>query len=136
MLETEYIGTKFRIVHCKGAIDSFNEAINSVQAGNKRKSFIRGIVSQIERLANGQRLSTENFKVEGELPKLKGQFKSKKFKALKRKPIRGYCWLSERHKNTYFISHYVHKDYKKLKETDSNKVGNNWQRIEVKGDEC
>lgn len=136
MLENEYKGTKYRIVHCKGAVESFNESIASVQAGNKRKSFIRGIVSQIMRLAEGQRLSNENFKVEGDLPARIGKQKRKKFKALKRIPIRAYCWLSEKHENTYFISHYVYKNYKKLKDSDTVRVGNNWLRIEENNDEC
>jgi len=90
---------------------------------------------QIQRLADGSRMSKENFPQEGELPKLAGQQKSKKFNALKRIPIRGYCWLSEKHPNTYFISHYVFKDYDKLKEKDTKKVRDNWNRIEVGDDE-
>jgi len=43
--------------------------------------------------------------------------------------------LSEKHSNTYFISHYVYKDYEKLKTKDTKKIGNNWNRIEVDGDE-
>jgi len=136
MLDNEYIGSTFRVVHCKGAIDSLDIAIESVQAGKKRKSFIRGLIMQIKALANGKRMSKENFPSEGFLPKLKGQANAKRFKAFKRIPIRGYCWRSETHENTYFISHYVHKNYNKLKDADTNKVGNNWCRIEEKGDEC
>ena len=60
----------------------------------------------------------------------------KKFRALKRIPIRGYCWLSETHKNTYFISHYVAKKKNKLDQSDTDKVQANWRRIEVDGDDC
>ncbi len=129
-----YKGSKFTAIHCEGALESYVAALNSVDA-RRRKSFTCRIIQQIERLADGQRMSRENFPQEGDLPKRKGQQKAKKFNALKRIPIRGYCWLSERHKNTYFISHYVYKDYDDLRESDTNKVGSNWRRIEENGDE-
>ncbi len=95
------------------------------------------MILQIQRLADGERMSKENFPQEGELPKSKNNpNKTKKFNALKRIPIRGYCWLSEKHHDTYFISHYIYKDYDKLKERDTEIVGRNWKRIEVDGDEC
>jgi hypothetical protein len=128
-------GSRFTIVHCKGALDSFNDALQSVDS-RKRKAFTRGMIQQIQRLADGHRMSKENFPQEGELPARRDQRKTKKFNALKRIPIRGYCWLSERYRNTYFISHYVYKDYGKLKEKDTKRVGDNWKRIEEKGDDC
>jgi len=133
--KSSYKGSKFTIVHCKGALDSYIEALNSVNA-NRHKSFTRGIIQQINRLADGHRMTKANFPQEGDLPKKKGQKKAKKFNALKRIPIRGYCWLSEKHKDTYFISHYVFKDYDKLKDSDTSQVGSNWRRIEEKDDEC
>lgn len=134
-LQKIIIGTTFRAVHCKGAIDSFNDAVSRVEA-RKQKSFERGMIQQIQRLLDGHRMSKENFPPEGDLPTSKGQKSTKTFNALKRKPVRGYCWLSERCPNTYFISHYVFKNYDKLKERDTTLVGNNWIRIEVNGDEC
>lgn len=133
-LKNEYKGSKFTIVHCEGAIESYEEALNSVDA-RKRKSFTRAMILQIKRLADGHRMSRKNFPQEGDLPKKKGRQNAKKFNALKRIPLRGYCWLSELHVNTYFISHYVYKDYDKLKESDTKRVGKNWVRIEEKGDE-
>jgi len=133
-LETEHKGSKFTIIHCKGALDSFHNAMKSVDA-KRRKSFANSIIHQIKRLANGERMTKENFPQEGNLPKRPGQHNTKKFNALKKIPIRGYCWLSEKHSNTYYISHYVHKDYKRLKERDSTRVENNWKRIEENGDE-
>jgi len=129
-----YKGTKYTVIHCEGALDSYNTAINSVDR-RRHKSFTRQMIIQIERLANGGRMTNENFPQEGDLPKRKGQHHIKKFRALKRIPIRGYCWLSEQHKDTYYISHYVHKDYDKLKDSDIKKVGKNWSRIEENGDE-
>lgn len=127
-------GSVFTVIHCEGALESYIEALNSVNAG-RRKSFTRGIIQQIERLADGHRMSKDRFRQEGDLPKRKGQQKVKKFYALKRIPIRGYCWLSEQHENTYFISHYVYKDYDDLKDSDTNRVGENWKRIEEKNHE-
>ncbi|NOX67160.1 MAG: hypothetical protein GXO85_15520 [Chlorobi bacterium] len=80
-------------------------------------------------------MSKENFPQEGDLPKRVGQQAAKKFNALKRLPVRGYCWFSEMYPNTYFISHYVYKNYAKLKSKDTAKVGDNWGRIEVDKDE-
>jgi len=127
-------GSIFTVVHCKGALDSYIEALNHIKK-NKHKSLTRGVIQQITRLADGNRMLKAHFPQEGDLPKRKGQQKAKKFYALKRIPIRGYCWLSETHKNTYFISHYVYKDYDDLKESDTNRVGANWRRIEENGDE-
>ncbi len=129
-----YKGAKFTVTHCEGALESYKEALKSVDA-RRRKSFTRGIILQIQRLADGRRMSKENFPQEGDLPKRKGQQKAKKFYALKRIPIRGYCWLSEKYSNTYFISHYVYKDYDGLRKSDTKKIGSNWQRIEGNGDE-
>ncbi len=81
-------------------------------------------------------MSQQNFPQEGYLPKKQGQQRAKKFNAFKRMPLRGYCWLSERHVNTHFISHYAYKNYDKLKESDTKRVGKNWVRIEEKGDGC
>jgi len=127
-------GSKFTVRHCEGALESYVIALNSVDA-RRRKSFTNGVIQQIERLSNGQRMSRKNFPQEGVLPKRKGQQRAKKFNALKRIPIRGYCWLSDRHKSTYFISHYVYKDYDDLRKGDTSKVGANWRRIEENGDE-
>lgn len=87
-LKDRYKGVKFTVIHCDGALESYMEALDSVDA-RKRKSFTRGVMQQIERLAGGHRMSKENFPQEGALPKRKGQQKAKKFNALKRIPIRG-----------------------------------------------
>lgn len=71
----------------------------------------------------------------GKLPNNANGEGSGHFHALKRIPIRGYCWRSERHENTWFVSHYVFKNYQKLKAKDTDRLGKNWTRIEVDGDE-
>lgn len=129
-LAESYTGSRFTIIHCEGAIESFNEAIIHVPK-HKQKSYINSLIHQINRLSNGHPMSKENFPQEGELPPSSANDQSKRhFHALKRKPLRGYCWKSEKHKNTYYISHYVYKDYKKLKQHDTDVVGNNWKKIE------
>lgn len=89
---------------------------------------------QINRLANGERMPQDSFPWEGDLPALTGRPK-KRFRAFKKIPVRGYCWKSEKHENTYFISHYILKKKDALDGNDTTKVGNNWKRIEVDGDE-
>lgn len=134
-IQNKFEGEKFKVIHCKGAVESFEEALSHIDS-RKSKSLKRGMILQIQRLADGHRMSKDNFPQEGDLPKLKEQSKTKKFNALKRIPIRGYCWLSDAHPNTYFISHYVYKDYDRLKQVDTAIVGKNWNRIEVNGHEC
>lgn len=133
-LAREYRGRRYRIVHCAGAVESYREALKHVDA-RKARSFTRGIILQIERLASGLPMSRESFPKEAELPRRPGQRRSRHFHALKRIPIRGYCWRSDVRPDTYFISHYVYKDYTRLAEKDVQRVGNNWRRIEENGDD-
>ena len=122
-IKSEYTGQVYRVVHCEGALNSFNHAVQRLRA-SKRKSMIRGMVLQIERLASGNRLSTETFLAEGFLPN------DKKFFALKRIPVRAYCWRSAVNHNTWFISHYIYKDHQKLKDKDIQRVHDNWRKLE------
>ena len=128
-LDNEYKGKRFRVVHCNGAMESFEKAKKHLSR-QKAKSFSRGMAHQIQRLADGHKMTKENFPPEGDLPPQAGK---KRFYALKRIPIRGYCWLSSNYPNTYFLSHYVYKDYQKLADKDINKVCENWVRIEENG---
>jgi len=130
----EVQGAVYRVVHCLGARESFEEALRHVEA-RKQGSFRRGMVQQIQRLADGHPMTRENFPKEGKLPNNANGEGSGHFHALKRIPIRGYCWRSERHENTWFVSHYVFKNYQKLKAKDTDRLGKNWTRIEVDGDE-
>jgi hypothetical protein len=129
-----YTGRRYTVTHCDGALDTFHQALGHVGAG-KARSLIRQMVLQINRLADGEPMSRENFPTEGALPALPGQQGNKKFHALKKIPIRGYCWESQRVPNTWFISHYVFKNYQDLDPRDTEKVGRNWRRIEENGDE-
>jgi len=129
-LQQTYTGDVFTVIHCEDALQSYLEALKGVEA-RKREKFTRAMEQQIMRLANGHRMSKENFPQEGNLPSKPGQTRNKKFNALKRIPIRGYCWLSDSHPATYFISHYVHKKKAKLDPKDTQRVGDNWRALEV-----
>jgi hypothetical protein len=131
-LKNRIKGKKFVIVHCKGALESFDSAMESLPK-KKREALKRGMILQIQRLADGHQMSKENFPREGKLPNKTGQHGNKHFHALKRIPVRGYCWLSQTQPDTYFISHYIYKDQSKLNGSDTIKVGSNWQRIEEHG---
>ena len=124
-ISNKYKGERFTVVHCEGAIESFEEALQRVTPHNKQRSITRAMIQLIERLANGERLSKDSFPSEGNLPKSSG-----KFYAFKKLPIRAYCWQSKKHGGTYFISHYKYKDKSKLLQKDIEKVHANWRNIE------
>lgn len=129
-----YQGECYRIVHCNGALKSLKEAIKSVSPSQKQNSMLVSLQLQIERLASGKRSPDLSARKEGQLPSLNGR-PAKNFWAIKKIPIRAYYWESEKHEMTYFISHYIYKDFDKLSESDTIKVRNNWDRIERGSDE-
>ncbi|WP_141096777.1 hypothetical protein [Photorhabdus luminescens] len=127
-LEPVYNGSKFTVIHCIGAVESFYESAKSL-VKQKARTMEMQIVIQIKRLADGKRMATDTFVSEGSLPS------DKKFYALKRIPIRGYLWFSESRGGVCFISHYVYKDYPKLNKSNIRKIHSNWRRIEEDGHE-
>lgn len=124
-------GERFLVMHCEGALESLDEAMRHITPSKKVQSLRRNLDMQIARLASGDRMSGENFRTEGNLPKRPGQTSAKKFYALKKIPIRGYCWFSERHPGTIYISHYIYKDFDDLQAEDIDKVGRNWMKVEL-----
>lgn len=120
-LEKEFRGERLTIVHCDGAMDSLEKALTSVP---HRRKTLMAIHRQITTLGNMGRLSGENFPKEGNLPN------GSNFYALKRIPLRGYCWFSSRHPSTVYISHYIHKKKSNLDTRDSQRVVENWRVIE------
>jgi phage-related protein len=108
-------------------MDSLEKVLRTLKDARKIGVMKRGLAMQLDKLAKGEKLSTENFAPEGNLPS------GKKFFALKKLPIRGYCWFSQSNKGVVYISHYVHKKTQKLSEADINKVASNWKRIEEQG---
>lgn len=123
----DYEGSKYNIIHCDGAIDSFNEVVKEHQ--NKCDQYTAQMIALIKRLGDGHRMSNENFPKEGELPD--GSY----FRALKKIPIRAYIWLSKKTPNTYYVSHYIYKKCQKLKKSDTKKVCDNWKKMELTHDE-
>jgi len=119
----DYIGSKYRIIHCAGALESFDDAI-AKHPKDKRDLYKAQMTAIMKRLGDGGRMSNENFPQEGELPD------KSHFRALKKIPIRAYIWLSKKTPNTYYISHYIYKNYDKLKKSETEKVCNNWRKIE------
>lgn len=128
-----YQGSCYKVVHCKGALDSLDDAMRSLR-DKKAKSMLRQLILQIERLVSGARMAQGTVRKEGDLPSYQGR-PAKNFWALKRIPIRGYYWDSEKNEQTYYISHYIYKDFDELHQSDVLKVHNNWHRIEGGHDE-
>ncbi|HDU3463029.1 TPA: hypothetical protein RFL89_001377 [Klebsiella aerogenes] len=120
---------EFSVIQCKGALASLTVAMKSVTPAKRQKSMLMNLLLQIERLSTGKRSVELSVRKEGELPSYNGKPK-KNFWAIKKIPIRGYYWESERVTRAFFISHYIYKDFDDLHDSDIKKVCNNWDRIE------
>jgi hypothetical protein len=120
----DYKGAKYRIIHCEGARESFKAELDKHVPKSKHESYKARMVAIIKRLGDGHAMSNENFPKEGELPD------KSHFRALKKIPLRAYVWQSKKTAETYYISHYVYKNYDKLKESDTKKVCDNWRALE------
>ena len=129
-MKAEIKGSRFTIVHCRNAIDSWNESLSHLKK-NRAKSMRTHMTLQLKRLADGHRMTKENCPREGVLPTKNGR--KSRFRALKKIPIRGYFWRSQAKELTIFVSHYVYKDYDDLRQKDTDRVCNNWRRIEENG---
>ncbi len=93
----DYIGCKYCIIHCEGAVESFNRAI-AKHPKNKRTQYEAQMTAIMKRLGDGGSMSNENFPQEGELPD------KSHFRALKKIPIRAYIWLSKKTPNIYLYT--------------------------------
>lgn len=134
-LKRDYHGNRNLVRHCRKAVDSYTKASMSLAPHKKKRRITLQLINQLERLAHGEEMSKETFRREAKLPGRVGRQEDRYFYALKRIPIRGYCWESERLDNTYFISHYIYKDFDNLDDRDTERLKNNWRRIEVDNDE-
>lgn len=132
-IQDSYHGSRYSVTLCSGAMKSFKKALSKVKS-NQQKKCIRVIANQIERLANGEEMAKEHFPQEALLPPNRFGKKSH-FYAIKRIPLRGYCWFSERVDHTIFISHFIYKKRNDLHPNDTEKVHNAWRRIEENGDD-
>lgn len=120
----DYQGKSYKVVHCDGAKESFLNELNKHVPKNKHNNYKARMRRLRERLADGQRMSNENFPKEGKLPD------GSHFRALKKIPLRAYIWLSKKSPKTFYISHYIYKNFDDLKDKDVNKVCSNWRNIE------
>lgn len=129
-LQEVYVGKRCKVIHCVGARESY---YSEMAAKSQQKSKIRSMANRlsylIERLANGEPMSFENFPPEEKLPD------GTKFHAFKKIPMRAYVWKSARRKNEYYISHYRMKLEDDLDPKDTKIVIRNWTRIEVDNEE-
>jgi len=66
-LQKEHVGLKFTVPHCEGALQSYLKAVSKVPKGQRQK-YQRWMIMQIQRLANGERISNDSFPWEGDLP--------------------------------------------------------------------
>ncbi|MDZ7825666.1 MAG: hypothetical protein U5R48_06225 [Gammaproteobacteria bacterium] len=94
---------------CDGAEETFNEALDKACSGNPKRiqTFRDRVARYIERLETGQQLSAANFPHEGYLPN------GHPFYAIKKIPIRLYCWFSRTKPGVLFISHAYYKKQQK-----------------------
>lgn len=122
----DYKGKKYQIVHCEGANESFTAELCKHVPRNKHECYKARMVAIIRRLGDGHPMSNENFPKEGVLPD------ESHFRALKKIPLRAYVWLSKKTPETYYVSHYVYKNYDKLKDSDVKRVCDNWRAKEEK----
>jgi len=116
----------YTVAFCHGAQESLNEALRHVNPG-QHKTMLNRLSVAYARMASGGKLSADKFPSEGELPN------GSKFYCIKRIPIRAYYWRSTLYPKTLFISHFIYKDFQKLRDADTNKVNANWRRIEEDG---
>lgn len=128
-MDASYAGECYKVIHCDGALKSLKETLKSVTPTNKQRRMLISLQLQIERLASGKRSSDLTIRKEGLLPSYEGK-PAKHFWAIKKIPVRGYFWESERHYMTYYISHYIYKDFDRLDDSDVQRIRNNWVRIE------
>lgn len=123
------VGTKLKIVFCDGAMESFNKELLRVPKA-KRLKIQATMRAQFKRLADGHLFSRDTLRKEGPLPRTVGSSSPRNFYALKKIPMRAYCWKSDKHAGTWFVSHFKYKDQTKLNSKDTAIVSSNWRRIE------
>lgn len=119
-------GSHFTIKFCEGAEASFGEALG--KTGRKSANITGQINVLLIRLSNNETMATNTIVKEALLPD------GSHFKAIKKIPIRCYFWKSKNHKSTMFVSHFVFKNKGSLDKRDIQKVVNNWNIYEPKGE--
>lgn len=120
----DLVGKVFTIKFCNGAQDSFIQASSRISPVQKRTKSIAKMLSLLTRISNGEKLAAGEIVTEAKLPS------KKKFKALKKIPIRCYFWYSDTYQNVIFVSHFIYKDFNDLDKRDIERVCENWRNME------
>jgi hypothetical protein len=112
---------------CEGAEESFRLALDRASSGNRKRKLIlrKRVDSYIARICSQKRLAKSSFCKEGELPG------GGDFYAIKKIPIRLYCWFGKNQKGTLFISHAIYKDQNKLSPADVDRVAKSFRTWDV-----
>ncbi|MFZ5660926.1 MAG: hypothetical protein ACOY5C_13870 [Pseudomonadota bacterium] len=121
----EHVGNRLTIRYCDGAEASLQEALRHIPAHLKDRCIAQ-FVARRNLLADGEQMrKPEHFNTEGALPDGGNFFAIKTTQGL-----RAYGWFSSRHRHVFFISHFVFKNYDKLKRADEDLVRRNWEKEE------
>lgn len=120
LFRAEIKGSMLTIHHCEGAVDSLINCLTKFTV-SKQRSLLNSLHIQMMKIANGHRLSKETFAPEGILSS------GNKYYAFKKIPIRGYCFYSKHSNKCIYVSHYLYKDYDKLKSSTTKKVESNFK---------
>jgi hypothetical protein len=105
----DYIGSKYRIIHCAGTFESFDDAI-AKHSKDKRDLYKAQMTAIIKRLGDGGRMTNEIFPQEGELSD------KSHFRPLKKIPIRAYIWLSKKSLIFFFFNFWIGRAWRVLGE--------------------
>jgi hypothetical protein len=105
--EPVFHGKYYTVRFCHGCSKSLEKALGKVPPHRRDKIRLEYEQLIIGWADKGKRISPERFPKEGSLPgKNNGDFY-----AIKVIPLRAYVWKSNRHNQTYFISHFVNKEF-------------------------
>lgn len=116
--------SKLEIRDCEGAEDSLREALKRVKPDRQTKALAATKALRDQLSQHGSLRSPDKWNKEGDLPD------GKKFYALKTTKaysLRGYGFFAG--KGEFWISHWVYKDFQKLKQQDIDRVHENWRKV-------
>lgn len=119
-------GLKLRIEYCDGCRASLDEALAAFGQVKHRDQARAKIRALLERLGNTGTLRTpKSFNTEAALPGNAGHFY-----AVKHHELHAYGWFSQKHPATFIVSHYTYKNWKKLRDADTERVHRHWHEKE------
>lgn len=119
--------SRITIRWCDGAYDSLESASDHFGSKKKRTKWLNKLNTLLDRHRNGERLSNEHRKSEGEIEGSQG----KNFWAFRVEKLRVYHWDSRRYTSVCYISHAVYKNWQELKDADIKRESGNYREIEI-----